>query len=71
MTVVGRLRTGERLNVQVNIPARNFGEAVFKTASRPVRVEVDPDKFYPQLDYANDVMPRADQAEDPLAEATR
>jgi hypothetical protein len=70
VTVVGTTATGERLNVQVNIPARNFGEAVFNTASRPVRVEVDPDKFYPQLDYSNDVMPRALQVEDPLAEVT-
>jgi hypothetical protein len=70
VTVVGTTATGERLNVQVKIPARNFGEAVFNTTSRPVRVEVDPDKFYPQLDYSNDVMPRAAQVEDPLAEAT-
>ncbi len=70
VTVVGTTATGERLNVQVNIPARNFGEAVFNTQSRPVRVEVDPDKFYPQLDYSNDVTPRALQVEDPLAEAT-
>jgi hypothetical protein len=70
VTVVGTTATGERLNVQVNIPARSFGEAVFNTASRPVRVEVDPDKFYPQLDYSNDVMPRSLQVEDPLAEVT-
>jgi hypothetical protein len=70
VTVVGTTSTGERLSVQANIPARNFGEAVFNTASRPVRVEVDPDKFYPQLDYSNDVTPRAVQSADPLAEAT-
>lgn len=70
VAVVGTTATGERLNVQANIPARSFGEAIFNTTARPVRVEVDPDKFYPQLDYANDVMPRALQVEDPLAEAT-
>jgi tetratricopeptide (TPR) repeat protein len=31
---------------------------VFKTPSKIVRVEVDPDKLYPQLDYGNDMMPR-------------
>jgi tetratricopeptide (TPR) repeat protein len=70
VTVLGTTATGERLNAQVNLPARSFGEAVFNTPTRITRVEVDPDKFYPQLDYANDVMPRASQAEDPLAEAT-
>lgn len=62
---------GERLTVDASIPARDFGEAVFKTASRIVRVEVDPDKLYPQLDYANDVVPRKDLNEDALSEATR
>lgn len=70
VSVVGTTATGERLNVQVNIPARSFGEAAFNTTSRLVRVEVDPDKFYPQLDYANDVTPRAAQVEDPLADAS-
>jgi TolA-binding protein len=70
VNVVGTTASGERLNVQANIPARSFGEAIFNTASRPVRVEVDPDKFYPQLDYSNDVMPRTLQLEDPLAEVT-
>src|SRR5262249_345851 len=46
---------GERLTVETTIPAHDFGQALFKGGSRVVRVEVDPDKFYPQLDYANDV----------------
>ncbi|MBA2734720.1 MAG: hypothetical protein H0U54_17805 [Acidobacteria bacterium] len=69
VNVAGTTATGERLNVQVNIPARSFGEAVFNTPARLTRVEVDPDKIYPQIDYSNDVMPRAAQAEDPLVEA--
>jgi hypothetical protein len=67
--VVGTTATGERVTVQAVIPARGFGEAVFNTPSRLSRVEVDPDKIYPQLDYSNDVIPRASQAEDPLVEA--
>jgi hypothetical protein len=70
VTVVGTTATGERLNVQAIVPARSFGEAVFNTTARLTRVEVDPDKSYPQLDYSNDLMPRASQAEEPLAEAT-
>ncbi|HJU54216.1 MAG TPA: tetratricopeptide repeat protein, partial [Pyrinomonadaceae bacterium] len=37
---------------------------------RLARVEVDPDKLYPQLDYSNDVAPRNSQVEDPLTDAT-
>jgi TolA-binding protein len=60
--------SGERLMVDATVPARNFGEAVFKTSARVVRVEVDPDKLYPQLDYANDIMPRGRSTHDDLAE---
>lgn len=69
--VAATTERGERLFADATIPARDFGEAVFKTASRIVRVEVDPDKFYPQLDYSNDVVPRKDLSEDALSEATR
>jgi tetratricopeptide (TPR) repeat protein len=60
--------SGERVTADATVPARNFGEAVFKTAARVVRVEVDPDKLYPQLDYGNDIMPRARSTQDDLAE---
>ena len=43
----------------MTVPARSFGEARFNTGGKVVRVEVDPEKFYPQTDYTNDVMPRA------------
>jgi len=49
---------GEQVRAEATVPAKNFGEAVFKTPSKIVRVEVDPDKLYPQLDYGNDMMPR-------------
>ncbi|HEY0005757.1 MAG TPA: tetratricopeptide repeat protein [Pyrinomonadaceae bacterium] len=71
VTVAAYTDRGERLTVETTIPARSFGEAVFKTASRLVRAEIDPDKLYPQLDYSNDVAPRARLGEDALAEATR
>lgn len=62
---------GERLTTEASVPARNFGEALFKTSSRIIRVEVDPDKLYPQLDYSNDIAPRAQLTEEALADATR
>jgi hypothetical protein len=49
---------GEQVRAETTVPAKNFGEAVFKTPSKIVRVEVDPDKLYPQFDYGNDMMPR-------------
>ncbi len=48
---------GEQVLAEATVPAKNFGSAVFKTPAKLVRVEVDPDKLYPQLDYSNDVMP--------------
>jgi len=53
-----------------SFPAKNFGEAVFKTTSKIVRVEVDPDKLYPQLDYGNDAVPRTKDLPDALNEAS-
>jgi tetratricopeptide (TPR) repeat protein len=60
---------GEQTSVQVTIPPRDFGEAVFRLPARPARVEIDPEKLYPQIDYANDVAPR--QNIDPFVEASR
>jgi tetratricopeptide (TPR) repeat protein len=63
--------TGEQLSVEVLVPGRNFGEAVFKTPAKLVRVEVDPDKLYPQLDYSNDSSPRVRDVQEALGEAAR
>jgi tetratricopeptide (TPR) repeat protein len=60
---------GEKVLAEATVPAKNFGEAVFKTPAKIVRVEVDPEKFYPQLDYGNDVVPRAKDLPDPLNQA--
>ncbi|HEY3582521.1 MAG TPA: tetratricopeptide repeat protein [Pyrinomonadaceae bacterium] len=60
---------GEKVLAEATVPSKNFGEAVFKTPARIVRVEVDPEKFYPQLDYGNDVVPRAKDLPDALNEA--
>jgi tetratricopeptide (TPR) repeat protein len=70
VSVVGITDRGERVSATATIPARNFGEAVFKTPSRVVRVEVDPEKYYPQIDFSNDVIPRAKDLPDALAAAS-
>ena len=57
------------MRAEATVPAKNFGEVVFKTPSKIVRVEVDPDKLYPQLDYGNDVVPRAKDLTQALNEA--
>jgi tetratricopeptide (TPR) repeat protein len=70
-TVRATTAGGEQLSVNVTVPARNFGEAVFKTAAKVVRVEIDPEKLYPQLDYANDSIPRTRDPQEALGEASR
>lgn len=62
---------GEQLSVEVNVPAKGFSEAVFRTAAKLVSAEVDPEKFYPQTDYTNDAVPRTRAVAESLAEASR
>jgi tetratricopeptide (TPR) repeat protein len=61
-------QSGERLTTQATVQAKNFGEAVFKSASPIVRVEVDPEKLYPQSDYGNDIAPRQKVSDNALAD---
>jgi hypothetical protein len=68
-TVAATTVTGEKLTGSATIPARAFGEVVFKTANRITRVEVDPEKIYPQLDYSNDAVPRGRLTDAALADA--
>ena len=71
VTVAAVTDRGERVTATAQVRGRDFGEARFKTAARLVRVEVDPEKYYPQLDYANDVAPRAPSFEEAMTEAGR
>ncbi len=52
------MANGERLSSPTTIRAKSFGQVTFKTPSKVTRVEVDPDKLYPQTDYSDDVAPR-------------
>ncbi|HEV3469688.1 MAG TPA: tetratricopeptide repeat protein [Pyrinomonadaceae bacterium] len=69
VTVQATTDRGERVSATARIPAKDFGEAQFKTASKIVRVEVDPEKLYPQLDYANDIVPAAPGPEEAIEQA--
>ncbi len=70
VTVAATTDRGERVLAEATVPAKSLGEAVFKTSSKIVRVEVDPDKLYPQLDYGNDAVPRSKDLPDALNEAS-
>jgi len=70
VTVAAQTEHGQEVRAEATVPAKNFGEAVFKTPSKIVRVEVDPDKLYPQLDYGNDMMPRGKDLSQALNEAS-
>lgn len=70
VNVLATTASGEKVRVTVRVPARNFGEAVFKSSSKILRVEVDPEKFYPQTDYSNDIVPHP-QSTNAIAEAVR
>ncbi|MBA3240492.1 MAG: tetratricopeptide repeat protein [Acidobacteria bacterium] len=69
VSVQATTERGERLNTVVRVPAKAFGEALFQTTAKIIRVEVDPEKLYPQLDYTNDVVPKSPDAETSIADA--
>ncbi len=71
VSVAGVTNSGQQVTAQTTIAPHDFGQAVFKTTAPIVRVEIDPEKFYPQLDYANDVAPKAPEVAESLGEATR
>ncbi|MDH3531201.1 MAG: tetratricopeptide repeat protein, partial [Acidobacteriota bacterium] len=63
--VVGFDRAGKEFSQNVVIPAKNFSEAKFESGDI-VRVEVDPEKLYPQLSLKDDIAPRTIEDDDPL-----
>ncbi|HEU4510546.1 MAG TPA: tetratricopeptide repeat protein [Pyrinomonadaceae bacterium] len=70
VSVAATTDRGEQVLSEATVPAKNFGEVVFKTPAKIVRVEVDPDKLYPQLDYGNDAVPRSKDLSSALNEAS-
>ncbi|HEX3100449.1 MAG TPA: hypothetical protein VHQ01_01580, partial [Pyrinomonadaceae bacterium] len=69
--VVATTANGERIVGSSTIKATSFGEISFKTPNKIVRVEVDADKLYPQIEYSDDVQPRESTDSDPLLAAKR
>lgn len=58
VNVVATAAGGEKINAQSTIRAKSFGEVNFKTATKIARVEVDTEKLYPQIEYADDIAPK-------------
>jgi hypothetical protein len=71
VNVAGATETGQQVTTQATIAPHDFGQVAFKSGPKIVRVEVDPEKFYPQIDYANDVAPRTVEVGSALAEVAR
>ncbi len=62
VNVAATTERGERVLTRVTVPAKGDVIARFKTTAPVVLVEVDPEKFYPQMDFARDVAPWAASA---------
>jgi tetratricopeptide (TPR) repeat protein len=71
VTVIGITTTGQQVASQGTIPAHDFAQVSFSSPAQISRVEVDPEKLYPQLDYTNDVAPRQIEVSASLGEAMR
>src|SRR5262249_31624492 len=71
VNVTATTNAGQSITEQATVPPHDFGQVAFKNAAGIVRIEIDPEKFYPQLDYANDVAPKAPDVAGSLAEANR
>lgn len=69
--VAATTTSGQRLLKDATIAAHDFGQISFQSPTSISRVEIDPDKLYPQLDYANDTSPRTAEVAPSLAEANR
>lgn len=69
--IVGTTATGERLTTSTTIKGTSFGEVVFRSPNKVVRVEIDADKLYPQTEYSDDIAPRETTDSDPLLAAKR
>ncbi|HEX6730592.1 MAG TPA: tetratricopeptide repeat protein [Pyrinomonadaceae bacterium] len=70
VTVAAITERGERVTVEGVVPGRNFADVVFRTPARIVRVEIDPEKLYPQLDFSNDTVPKVRDTTEALGDAT-
>ncbi len=58
VNVVATLSNGQKLTTPAAIRAQSFGEVIFKAPQTITRIEIDPEKLYPQVDYSDDIAPR-------------
>lgn len=65
------LDNGQRMVAAATVPAKSFGEVIFKTPAKLKRVEIDREKLYPQTDFSDDVAPRELTDSDPLLAVKR
>ncbi len=71
VNVVAITEKGERLVEKTAVMPKSFGEVNFKTVSKIVRTEIDPEKYFPQLDYSDDVAPREFVDSNPIVAVKR
>jgi hypothetical protein len=71
VNVAALTASGATLSAPATIRAKSYGEITFKTAGKVSRVEIDPEKYYPQTDYSDDVAPRESTDNDLLLAVKR
>lgn len=71
VAVAGTTSAGQRVTAQATIPPHDFAQVSFSSPTPITRIEVDPEKLYPQLDYTNDIAPRQIDVSGSLGEAMR
>lgn len=58
VNVAAMLANGQRMSAPTTVRSKSFGEISFRAPTKVVRVEIDPEKLYPQTDYSDDIAPR-------------
>lgn len=56
--ILATTESGEKINRTAFVKGGEYGAVAFPAGTKIARIEVDPDKLFPQKDYANDVFPR-------------
>ena len=68
--IVATTEAGEKLQRSAFIKGGEYGAVNFPAGTKIARIEVDPDKLYPQKDYANDVFPRRAASNEAYSQAS-
>lgn len=65
------MQNGPPMESPTSIKALSFGEVTFQTTNKIIRVEIDTEKLYPQIEYSDDIAPRESTDSDPLLTVKR